>query len=576
MLEGLSAVGHQLHSTQDRHVRMEVEEILFGLSSLVDSCEAGDIKETFVESYATLLDQLAIKLRDETVREHSLIQVNLDKLVATADYLVVNNEKHRRLSLEMIRVLANLVADVDANRAQLITNKPFIKHLETQLQDNFDDEELNERIYILLKNLVTDSSHIAADVSVITNGVLINVGYNESFMGISVLADLVPNHNYISSVKLVEQIIGKLARFAQSQDDYDEEEYPELMVDMSCIVEQITQDSRLDWNDEHYEQNVQLLLINVLKVLEPMEFANKLTVQRRIYAASGNVSANPSAKNKVILDHCIELINTEYNGYILGIAFCLIGNYISSAQQREETFEKDPKIITHVLAKYTQLVDPIQFQGILHILKNLVSLGNVEQMFTQENITPLSALIEATVRNSRYYTNFTQLLLGFLKKTLVLITKHQLHVLIETNILQSLLSGDSNYGCDIIFLLLLNKMGTYQTETTVMAPLIERVLEFPNARITDLYVFEMTKTLGVLLQHQSAFMLGHHSADILKFIESCPSTTSVNGEVVPQVAYMVENNLKYICTEIVMLARRGSEVEPQLLRKAESMVIVRE
>jgi hypothetical protein len=507
------------------------------------------------------------------MRTDPLIQDNLYKFTAAAGYLISHSIK--QLAMEMVRVLANAVADVDTNRQVVVKNRKFLETIGTQLQENFDDGDLNERICILLKNLVIDSPQIAKQLSIITDSVIVNVGYEESSMGLSVLAELISYHNYTYSMNLVDQILKKLENGIKFQSEYDEDEYSELMVDMTAIVEQITHDPRLDFSDEYYEQKFQLHLMDLLRSLESMEFSNKLTVQRRLYAASGNISANPATLNRVMIDQCIKTIqSTETNGYVISIAFCILGNYITAATQRSEILDTDPKIITHILSKYTYLVDPIQFQGILHILKNLISFDSIFELFTDGNSDSLSSLIEATVRNSRYYTNFGQLLVAFLKKALVLLGKSQLDKLLETSILESLLSADSTYDYDIIFLLLLNKMSIHGISMDVAEPLLERVFKFPNPRISDLFIFEMTKTIAVLLQHNAEYMLLKHTGDLTSFVDMCPDPQSIpQGELVPQLALMVENNLKYICTSLVTLNKGGKEVQKELLERAEKKAL---
>lgn len=550
--------------------QLDLDQILFGLDTFITQCIDGSLQleGALLESAEVLLDQLFVKLRDPSTRSNHLITLNLAKFVQAASYLISSSEVHGALAVRLLKVLANAVADEDHNRAVVVGDERFLKTLEAHIRDNFDYEDLNNLIFVLMKNLIVDSPGIAQQLAFMTDAIMTNVLYDKSYFGISVLAELIPYKKFTPETRKVLQFESLIISVISSRSKYDEDEFTEQLIDLSSILESLTSDLSLDFKDEYYEKQVQLNLFSIEEALYPLEFPNKLRVQRVVLSCSGNVSANPTTNNAVMLSYLLKGIHSddETNGYKISMAFTIIGNYITSSSKKMEILDKDPQIISQALKKYNYLVDPVQFQGILHLLKGLVSFDTVSQLFQVDSVNEFASLVEATVRNSRYYTNFTDLLLKFLKKTLVLLGKSQVEALLKTNIIESLLSADSTYDYDIVFLLLLNKISIHGFPLAVYGPqLLDRVFKFPSANVPDIYIFEMTKTLGVLLQHNGQFMLDNYTDSILHFIEQCPST---KGEAAPQVAYMVENNVKYICHTLIEL-NKTYPVAQDLLNRAQ-------
>ncbi|KAH3680891.1 hypothetical protein WICMUC_000034 [Wickerhamomyces mucosus] len=540
---------------------MDLEQVLFGLDSFVNDCENDkeSFQSVYKDSYIRLLDQLAVLLRNPETRDDELIKLNLFKFVECGTYLVSNLENSsdfRELSLELIRVLANAIADNNINRQVLAKNTNFIKSLGENLKNNFDDDELNERILILLKNLIIDSPDLAKIVSaLITENLLIYLGYESHFIANDLFNDLIEFNNYEPSIKTINLFLNKFKNFAESKIE-DEDEFTEGLENLSNIIDQLTQDLRLKINNEILEKSLQKSLFEILSILEPLEFVNKLKIQRKIYASIGNISSNLTCHN--YRDLPLTLLKESNNGYIVSASMLIIGNSITSAKERTELIDSNNNLTKLILSKYNNLVDPVQFQGILHILKNLISYDTINELFTDDSFKNLELLIEATIRNSKYYTNFTNLLIKFLKKFIVLLNKNQVFQVLDSDIMKFISSTDINDDYNLIILLMINKVIVYDSKYDIKL-LLSRGFKL-NDNVTIDYLFELTKTLGVVLQHTPDLIFSVFDEETVTLLRSIKS---IKDESIGSKA--VKNNAQYISGTIINISK-DYKIDTELLK----------
>ena len=110
---------------------MNYEDILFGLQPIInaDSIKDVPVDNVYLQSYITILDQLAVSLRSpqnrEIVRETGLLTQILRVLEDTLDVAIhepenINNIKYWKLASELIRCVANCLVDNDKNRQFLL------------------------------------------------------------------------------------------------------------------------------------------------------------------------------------------------------------------------------------------------------------------------------------------------------------------------------------------------------------------------------------------------------------------------------------------------------------------------
>ncbi|KAH3685575.1 hypothetical protein WICPIJ_003452 [Wickerhamomyces pijperi] len=530
---------------------MELDQVLYGLDPLVKACEdrVQSFQELYKDSYVRLLDQLAILLRDESARSDELITNNLSKLVSAAEYLISNidlTQDFRELSKEFIRVLANVVADNDDNR-QIVATESFICVLGLQLENNFDDNEINERVLILLKNLIIDNETLEAKISkIISENLLVYLGYEGQFMAIDLFADLITHSHFKNSVKVLQLFIRKTSLVLETAYE-DEDELSELLINLSFITETLTMDSKL--NFAGFETSLQTSLFDILTKLQPMLFPNKLKAQRKFYSSMGNISANLTSTNPTSLALPYIVDESESNGYVLSSAMVILGNSITSAELRSQLLETCPTLISVTLSKYTFLTDPIQFQGILHLLKALVSPLTVSELFTESSssLKNLDSLIEATIRNSQYYTNFTTLLIKFLQRLIVLINnKATLSKFLALKPIELIQSSNNKDSFHIIILLLINKIAIYTPEQ-ITTQEIEAVLNFNLSQIQVDHLFELTKTIGVLFKQHADVLINQYKEKLCLVLNTVNSV----GENGGMAGKAIKNNGEYVAGMVV-------------------------
>ncbi|ODQ61824.1 hypothetical protein WICANDRAFT_59900 [Wickerhamomyces anomalus NRRL Y-366-8] len=553
---------------------MDLEHVLFGLSTFVNDCEEKklNVDNVYKESYLKLLDQMALLLREESTRDHDLIRSNLPKFIDSADYLLVNQEQpgYNELLLEVIRVLANSIADNDVNRRQLSSKSDFIEHLSNQLESKPDDSSLNERILILLKNLVIDTPDVAKDVSFITQSLLSYISQSDGgiFMAVDLLTDLIGNMQYNPNPQNIENLIKLLVKTLNQQSDLDEDEFAELVVNISSVLEGITVDPRFKFDKAETEKTLQVGLFDSLKKIDSLEFQNILMAKRRLFASIGNISANLTTSNKPMRTYSISNVQdqNQQNGYIISGCFTIIGNSIASPEDRNEVLDQAPALVNDILSKYNYLTDPVQFQGILHLLKALTNFDTVGTLFTDKNFKVLEFLIEATVRNSKYYTNFNVLLTGFLKKLFVLVNQRHVEKILNSGVPEILTSSDPSNESNLIILLLLNKVAIYKSDSNIDI-FCNRIFKFSND-IQAAYLFELTKTIGVLLQHRSSYVLENYSSSLITLLTTIDSIDASSND---NAAKAVLNNGRYISGTLLNLSKEN-DIDPELKALSEKLL----
>lgn len=537
---------------------MDLEHVLFGLSSFVNDCEEKKLKvdNIYKESYLKLLDQLAVLLRDEALRNHELIRLNLSKFIECADYLLLNidSEGYKELLLEVIRVLANSIADDDTNRKQLASKTEFIKHLDEHLVKNPNDDSLNERILILLKNSVIDTPDVAQKIAFVTQSLLsyVQTTNGDKFMAVDLLCDLVQYMKYKADPVIILKLLNLLSELFNQKPELDDDEFAEFAYNLSTILENITLDPRFKFDSPDTERSLQFELFDILKKVELVDFQNKLMFQRKLFASIGNISANLSTSNKPLKEFTTTMIKdtSQKNGYIISGCFTILGNSISSSSERNEVLDQSPTLIDDMLSKYNYLVDPVQFQGILHLLKTLINFDTVGCLFTEKNFKVLESLIEATVRNSKYYTNFTSLLTGFLKKLFVLLNQKHIEQIMKSDIPNHLTSSDATNESNTIILLLLNKIVLYKTDADLDI-FCSRIFKFPND-IQAGYLFELTKTVGVLLKNKSDYVLQKYTPSLVTLLTTIDSVDPYSSD---NAAKAVLNNGRYISGTLLNISK---------------------
>lgn len=188
---------------------MNYEDILFGLQPIInaDSIKDVPVEDVYLQSYITVMDQLAVSLRSpqnrDIVRETGLLTQILRVLedildVATHEPENINNIKYWKLASELIRCVANCLVDNDKNRQSLlkisdsssssiqnVKNKlidyylmKILNIIELQNDDNDVLKNLQLRSIVLLRNLVLQNNDFTLNIGKVLLGPVLNYLHN--------------------------------------------------------------------------------------------------------------------------------------------------------------------------------------------------------------------------------------------------------------------------------------------------------------------------------------------------------------------------------------------------------------
>lgn len=516
---------------------MDLEQVLFGLDPFITEGIKGKAtsNEVFKESYITLLNQLSVLLRDEQIRDEPLFKNNISKFIETTGNLL-NLEEGRVFVLELLKVLINGIADNDSNRDALIENQEIWVEIKKFWREEFSDDEVNERIFILFENLIADDvdngkGKYLFKVSELSEDLFWYLQYNfENKLATEIFVDLIKTNEFRSDVDKIDLVLNKLLvlldKYREKDFIKDDDGIDEVIVNNSKILEILTLDLKIKFNS-NYELKFQSNLLKVFQSVEKIEVPNKLKFQRQIYATVGNISSNHTSKNQIESN-----LEKETNGYIISSICLIMGNSINSNEDKQKVIQQYPDLVKLLISKFQYFSDPILFQGYLQLFKHIISLSNYNELFIE--FDTFRVIIERILMNSKYYPNLIQLFVQFFKKLIVFMNKNQL---------LQLISIDQIFEIDdeLILLLILNKLIIYKTNDEITNKLISKVMKFNQNKIEISTLFELTKTLGLLSNYNPNLLINKYSEELILLLTTIKEIKENNGAV-----DAIKNNSKYI------------------------------
>lgn len=462
---------------------MEYEQILFGLQPLLNAANPKDVpvQDVFLQSYITVLEQLAVHLRAESnrdlIRETGLLSQLLRVLNSFLDYAFQESSKRiqfLQISSELVRSIANCLVDNDANRevfwnGDCTKHNEFIDYYAGRILGLFDEEDyvvkLQLRTVVLISNLAMDNDtyyeRAARRVAVPLFKLIIsmkNVFLDEQYnllVGTSfdLLCSFVDHKKFLSLVQLVSlsEVLIQVCKCiestsniavcnsgeidtskndAQIEEVEDEEEdtfLPSLLNNISHCILKTSEPEDYNFSDEVNTSILQHNLLTSLENLGSKEFDNQLIINREILSSIANVSSNKSYSNGKDVDISIKLLQCHKSSYAAASALIVISNYVSDAQKANEINKKLSYDI--IVKSSTTIRDPIQFQGLLSLLRKLLKPDII--MFTpNETLAQLSQLLVICHDQSNYYQGLSPILEMLLQKLLAVSTAKTLTTMI--------------------------------------------------------------------------------------------------------------------------------------------------
>lgn len=617
---------------------MNYEDILFGLQPILNAESVTDIpmNDIYLKSYITVLDQLAVSLRAPDNRKivgqtgllSNLLRVLndfLDKIFSSDTF----NVPWLSMTSELIRCIANALVDNDRNRDILISNKgankiPLIEYYIgrilklIELPEEQVLKELQMRSIVLVKNLIVDNEkYIKRFAPSITGPLIILLQNNQNVYledpDTVVLAtellweviELIPEGITISDITFFCQLIERISHTVVSLDtkmpdnltipvnkieevessvlDEDDDEKSsldgvedpnvDLLFNLSQTVERLVSNEQLKIKDEQqFITKMQTSLFQSLETLSDKEFQSKLIIMRRLTSSIGHISANKSNHNKNEIPLCVKYINESTNGYTLAAAVIVLSNSIGSREEADMITEHVS--IEEILNVSSNFGDPMQFQGVLDILRKLLSIKNA-MFLTIETLQKLFTVLKISTDQAKYFNNLAPLVEKLVSKLVSVLPSSSLFTLINDKssgmALDVILNQSSVVPCLVLDKLMVAKK---QTDDDIYGKLWNLVFKFQDSSLTQNFsasnLYQLTKTIGIQLRNcnvkgeQGSLLLVKY-ADKLQAVMNSIKSLETNTDTGSKA---ILNNGKFIAGMIIKILEHETTLtceETQLL-----------
>ncbi|CUS20387.1 LAQU0S01e05468g1_1 [Lachancea quebecensis] len=574
---------------------MDFENVLFKLEPILSSSSIVQIvqDEELCSRCVSVLDELAVQLRSpanrDIIRESgvlnkllTLFKDGLQQLVEpdapTANWLV--------LAAELTRCIANCVADNDNNRAEFCTiamesteifrvNFPKIFKLTNANTERVSD--LQFKSLALIKNFCLDNeiylrecSHIltiplvnllhsrdleefdehALDILVMTTDLLSDfvefslssITPKELLIMASLLAQISPS---IKEQLAEEQITNRDTDEGVSEEDSEEADpFLELAQSLAqCIERVVSQNETLDLSSSGSTHELQQLLLQSLGSTESKNaFENKLIMMRRLLFIIGLISANVTNTNVQDQTMCYATLLQPDGLYVKAAALIVLSNSISSRETADQVSSNiSLGQIIHVCKEFK---DPMQFQGLLDIMKKLLNLTTVYDL-TDEDLKLLFAELRICHDQCQLYQDVSPLLDALLSKFAAvcpgsLLLKHFSDPNLKTLIMQR----DGIPACILIDKFV---VGDRNPAKHILADLWASAFRFQElSKISTPHLFQLLKSLGIYLRsvdgNDTNIVFKQHSSQLVTLLTAVvPMSTNTDSA-----SKSIYNNARFV------------------------------
>lgn len=380
-----------------------------------------------------MLLALSVALRDEDFRNGSEINENLDAIVLALKTNLDSGSDETKT--ETLKVLINLTADSDANRAYLISRGPMIISLWHSVigilgSGNFGLGKLTVIFISQFVTNTTDDRHnvefLSGQLSLLNPLIMflgshyVDYGWNadEWCEVVEVLAEIMNEYQDIiqqnDSYKNVEclNILIKILRehLATSEDT----EYLGHLVDCITVLTSFEDFPGIDSLEAN--RSICSLIPQV-----PSNIKDGVKLKRKLFAISGSISSMVTFGNFGDVRFSIDAVKNLHqfsDPYYLSACLINIGNYIVSRDKRdivESAIGNTTEFVNDVfLIRYNDIVQLQCF----HCLNNLLTAKIAHDVVQHQ--TALQVVASMIVANQQYYPEVVRVFVKFLKKLLSL------------------------------------------------------------------------------------------------------------------------------------------------------------
>lgn len=587
---------------QPSNCAMDFENVLFRLKPILDSGSSSQIAkdQDLCNRCVAVLDELAVQLRSPTNRNFIRESGVLSKL------LKLFNDGLRELSgdksptvnwlifsAELTRCIANCVADNDDNRAEFCTialesaeafevNFPKIFELTDTATEHVLD--LQFKSLALVKNLCLDNEVYTRECSHILTIPLVDLLHSRNLtefdehaldivvMTTNLLSEFVKfSSNSIASKELLimarlmalispkiaeqpteDQITNGDANCEESSEDTeDADPFLELHQCLAlCIECVVSKNEALDLSLSDSTHKLQQLLLQSLTLAELKNtFENKLIMMRRLLFIIGMVSANVTNTNVQDRAMCYATLLQPNGVYNKAAALIVLSNSISSRETADQVSSNIG--LGQIVQACSAFKDPMQFQGLLDILKKLLNLANVYDL-TDEDLKLLFAELRICHEQCQVYQDVSPLLDALLGKfAAVCPGSLLLKQISDPNFKTLIIQRGGIPAC-----LLIDKfvVGDRNLANGLLADLWASAFRFQElSKISTPHLFQLLKSLGIYLRsvgdNDANIVFKQHSSQLVTLLEAIvPMSTNTDSA-----SKSIFNNARFVAGMILNL-----------------------
>ncbi|CAL9737331.1 GTPase-GDP dissociation stimulator Bem4p [Monosporozyma servazzii] len=519
---------------------MDYEDILFGLQPILNATSIKDvpIQDVYLQSYITVMDQLAVSLRApqnrDLVRETGLLTQILRVLEDTLDVAIhepenIDNLKYWQLASELIRCVANCLVDNNTNRKLIlkisesspiptkVSKNPLVDYYMTKILTYIKYTNENEdimravqlRSIVLLRNLVLENSEYAIRIAKTILGPLLTyLKYSEHtfqeepdnmVLALDLLLDVtkeISTGYSLDTLLFLTRFCKRIATVVESipqENDNDndgptvgeeppeEDPYSEMLFSLSECIEVVVsqQDNGINFASKEIS-TIQNELLTTLSVLKDKFFANKLIMMRRLVSIAGNISAIPTNSNINDRPICYQVIRDSQDGYTIAAALIILSNSINSRDDVSAVLKEITLDDVINVAQYIK--DPLGFQGYLDILQKLMNLSN-SMFLSHETVATLFYIVSKCSEQAQFFPSLSELIDKLLKKAITVLPSNSLFALIdqpnENNAMVNFITKRGSF----VSCLLLDKLLVAKKETSpdTLIPLWDSIFKFSDS-----------------------------------------------------------------------------------------------
>ncbi|SCU95859.1 LAMI_0F04104g1_1 [Lachancea mirantina] len=520
---------------------MDFETVLYDLKPILDLGQnAGPIDQDSLARSIATLGTVAVAAREPENRNYIGQSGVLQKLVLALGWTLkvvftglelpggLQKEDLIELVSELVRCIANCVADIDENREIVVSAGTDLFDSQIPNALLMADSEVRMKLMVLLKNLCIGNEEytkmcalsctrpMIAVLEELFRGDLRATDWDHVFVALDILVDFA-KYSYLEFslpdfallVSVLRSAVFSLKPKSADDNDEDEDAFSESLQLLTDVLEIVSsQNEKLNFSDVTLTFKVLDDLFSILERAQLEEtYENKLIILRRLVSIIGYISSNPSSTNLLEREIAYKAIHKDSPGYTLAAAMILLSNSIASRSDVDE-------ITSHInfrkiIENAVKLKDAVQLQGFLDISKKLLNPDSVLEL-RPEDLQLLFVSLKTANDQCTYYQNLTPLIEALESKLAALLSGSKLRLALADDNWRSVVLANS--GTPVCLILGKLAISSQEVDPKIADELWASAFRptkpgFQSQTVSPEYLFHLFKAVGLYLHRQKEMTL---------------------------------------------------------------------